>query len=266
MNARKQPPLSSAAAAASGAAVRADLVFEVLPGNIGHLVLRSFEDPGLPQRFAASFERISATAALVVDLRLARGGGNTQAWQILAWLMDKPFNAVRWMGPACVLVRRRLPFAAAGRPGEGAAGTAWQVRPAYPRPLAVLIGGHTEGAAEDFAVTVENARRGLLWGEPTGAHKGRPGVQPQRLLRARTAGHDQGPDMLLWAAREALLHQVGPKQAVPAIGASGLAGLPDRSEEHPARGFDALGVDPAGVGRQQRGHDAADVVGQAHPA
>lgn len=256
MNARQLPP-KSASAFAPGVAVRADMAFELLPGNIGHLVLRSFEDPGLPQRFAAAFERISATAALVVDLRQASGAGSAQAWQILAWLMNKPFSTVRWMGPASVLVRRRTPFAAAGLPA--AAGQPWKVTPAYPRPLAVLLGAATEGAAEDFAVTVTAAHRGLLWGEPTGGisgAKGRPGVQPHHLLRASAEEARAGRDSVLLAACQALQAQLA-APAKPVV---------RPLQEHAARGFDALGVDPAGVGRQQRGHHAADVVGEPHPA
>ncbi len=170
---------------------------------------------------------------------------------MLAWLMNKPFSTVRWMGPASVLVRRRTPFAAAGRPAE--AGQPWKVSPAYPRPLAVLVGAATEGAAEDFAVTVNAARRGLLWGEPTGGASGRPGVQPHRLLRASAEDACAGRDSVLLAACQALRQQL----AAPAV---------RPLQEHAARGLDALGVDPAGVGRQQRGHHAADVVGQTHAA
>ena len=166
---------------------RPDMAFSLLAGNIGYLLFNAFEDQELPRRFLAEFSRIGQTDALVVDLRGARGEGSANAWKILSYLMGRSFPAVRWMGPACVLVRRCMP-------GHGA----------YARPMAVLIGRDTDGAAEDFAVTFNTARRGLIWGEPTGQDGAHSGVQPHRLLRASDADVRAGRDVVLLAACQAL--------------------------------------------------------------
>ena len=165
----------------------ADMAFSLLAGNIGHLVFNAFEDPALPQRFLAEFGRISQSDALVVDLRGARGEGSANAWKILSYLMGRAFPAVRWMGPACVLVQRCVPC-----------------HGAYVRPMAVLIGAGTDGAAEDFAVTFNTARRGLIWGQPTGPDGARSGVLPHRLLRPNAADLRDGRDAVLLAACQAL--------------------------------------------------------------
>ena len=181
-----------------------DVVFSLLDGNIGHVALNSFEDDGSPDRFAAAFERISQTDALVVDLRDNPGRGSDNGWKILAYLMGRSFNTVRWMGRSYVLIKRGFPCHGEGRVTSSAGvWSASAVQP-YTRPVAVLIGPHSGLAAEDFAVTFDAARRGDVLGEPTGRADDGPGVQPHRLVHPTVSDIRAGRDTVLLAAWHSL--------------------------------------------------------------
>jgi DNA polymerase IIIc chi subunit len=182
-----------------------DVVFSLLDGNIGHLALNSLEDDGSPNRFAAVFDRISRTDALVVDLRDNTGRGSDNGWKILAYLMGRPFNTVRWMGRSYVLIKRGFPCHGEGRVTSSAGvWSASAVQP-YTRPVAVLIGPRCGSAAEDFAVTFDAARRGDILGEPTGRADDGPGVQPHRLVRPSVSDTRAGRDMVQLAAWHSLV-------------------------------------------------------------
>ncbi len=147
--------------------------FEVLDGNVGHLMLISFNDEKLRAQFDELWPQIEKTSALVIDIR-ANGGGNTSnGYHVLKTLTNKPFRGSRWR------TRKYLPSNRAwGRPEQWDEHEAPSVEPdgrrLYDKPVAVLIGERTFSAAEDFAVAFDSMERGLLIGTATGGSTGQP--------------------------------------------------------------------------------------------
>lgn len=147
--------------------------FEVRPGNIGYLLLSSFEDQKIVEEFEAAYPEIAKTDALVLDIRGNGGGSSNVGYSILSYLTDKPFKTSAWK------TRDYRPsFRAWGRP-EG-----WHVAPPgewqakgdrlYSKPVVLLTGPRTFSAAEDFAVAFDFMKRGKIVGEPTGGSTGQP--------------------------------------------------------------------------------------------
>jgi len=145
-----------------------DLALALLADNVGHLLVRRFDSGDVLRQFAAVFARISSMRGLVVDLRECRGCGSVNAWNLLAYLMNKPFNTVRCISSSPVLARRG-PFAHGEDEVLSCAGvwSASVARP-YDRPVAVLMGPASGAAAGDFAATFDAAGRGLVWADAAG--------------------------------------------------------------------------------------------------
>lgn len=147
--------------------------YEVRPGNIGYVLLSSFENQKIVEEFEAVYAEIAKTDALVIDIRGNGGGSSSVGYGILSYLTDKPFKTSAWK------TREYRPsFRAWGRP-EG-----WHVAPPgewrpkgdrlYSKPVVLLTGPRTFSAAEDFAVAFDFMKRGKIIGEPTGGSTGQP--------------------------------------------------------------------------------------------
>lgn len=168
-----------------------ELVFTQLAGGVAHVVLQRFAAPGFAMLLRDELHRASA---LVLDLRRNRCGPerSSQAWCVLAYLMDQPFATLRW-----------LRLGGQGQAQPAAAGT-WSSTTARPfaGPVVLLLGRQTGAAGEDFAASFDAAHRGLLMGEPTGADG--LGVPPHQRVQASSGDLQAGRDPLLLAAWQAL--------------------------------------------------------------
>ena len=201
-----------------------------LPGNVAYLQMNEFETDAGFRRFVAAFDSIKATKALIIDLRQNGGGSTSNGSRILNYLTDKPYLLGRYTSRT---------YSAVGRArGQGVrfelVDTANYSSPAgggryYDKPVAVLVGGATFSAAEDFCAAYVGLKRGALVGEPTGGSTGQPlsfalpggimarvctkrdaypdgtewngqGIQPTLLVRPTVAALAAGQDPVLAAA------------------------------------------------------------------
>lgn len=147
--------------------------FKVLPGNIAYVALRSFGSDTCSKQFAANFEAIRKTAAMIFDVRENSGGSSGVGWEILGYLTAQPFQSSQW---------RTREY----RPAERAWGQQerWYSDPGYPLPahgadaytgpVIVLTSARTYSAAEDFVVVFDAMKRGKIVGEATGGSTGQP--------------------------------------------------------------------------------------------
>jgi hypothetical protein len=156
-------------AAEAAAAAEANYGFpraEILPGNIGYLEVRSFEDPAIGGGTAvAAMNFLAHTRALIFDLRDNHGGDPGMVALILSYLFDEPthLNDLYW------------------RPGNftGQFWTSGYVNgPRYPGPVYVLTSAQTFSAGEEFAYDLQAQKRATLVGAPTGG-----GAHPITLHR-----------------------------------------------------------------------------------
>lgn len=219
---------------------------QYLPGNVAYLQVNEFESNKGFRRFAAAFDSIAATNALIIDLRQNGGGDSGNGFSILRYLTNQPYRTGRYASRIYSPVRRAR--------GEGVqfelVDTASTARPAgagklYTKPVVVLISGMTFSAAEDFCSAYVGMKRGPLIGEPTGGSTGQPlvfalpggimarvctkrdtypdgtewngkGIQPTVLVRSTVADVQAGRDPVLAAALQylnpaAAMHKPKPK-------------------------------------------------------
>ncbi len=177
------------------------LDFEVLPGNVGHLTLRSFDDYTLPDSIAAVYDRILATEALVIDVRGNGGGDGWIALNLLARLVDTGFvigaSAGRIHDAMASADRASMVFSEPKANSWSAHAPSIET---YAKPVVLLIDGATFSAAEDFALAFDIVGRGLLIGEATGGSTGNstrltlPGGIGARIVVKR----DSYPDGKEW--------------------------------------------------------------------
>lgn len=149
------------------------LVFKTLTNNVGYLKLSSFNTPRVVELFDSLFSTISATSALIIDIRANGGGSSQYGYEIAGRLTDRPFFT-SWA------VTRSY------RPSHRAWGgdpvkidiARWDWKPykptPYTRPVVLLVGPSTYSAAEDFTVVFKNMQRGLILGSATGGSTGQP--------------------------------------------------------------------------------------------
>ncbi len=147
--------------------------FKMLPGNIAHVMLNTFNDNRAAEMFEAAFDEIAKASALILDVRNNGGGNSGVGYRVLACLTDKPFQTSKWH------TRNYRPaFRAWQRPQDTFGSPAGQSQPngkkLYTKPVLVLSSPRTYSAAEDFLVAFETMRRGLIVGEASGGSTGQP--------------------------------------------------------------------------------------------
>jgi len=172
-----------------------------LPGNVAYLQVNEFETNAGFKRFAAAFDSIKTTRALIIDLRQNGGGNSGNGYDILSYLTDKPYRPGSYQS--------RI-YSAVGRArGEGVRFedlyTTSTQSPAgsnklYTKPVAVLISGETFSAAEDFCSAYVGLKRGILVGEPTGGSTGQPLAfsLPGGIMARVCTKRDAYPDGTEW--------------------------------------------------------------------
>ena len=143
---------------------------ERLAGNLGFLQLYGFEPPEFAgETLAAAMTCVAHTEGLIIDLRYNRGGSPGMVALLCSYLLP-PYPAVHlsdvnW--PAEQRLQQSWTSAYVGGPRY------------LDRPVYVLTGPETATAAEEFAYTLKQLKRGTLIGETT-AGKANPGTG-QRL-------------------------------------------------------------------------------------
>lgn len=201
---------------------------KMLPGNIAYVTLNTFNITKTADDFAAAFDEIAKSNALILDVRNNGGGNSTVGYSILSYLTDKFFKGSKWY------TRDYRPvFRPQGRAQENYGKDAGEIAPdgkkVYTKPVIVLISPRTYSAAEDFTVAYVNMKRGRLIGEATGGSTGQPmffslpgggsaqvctkrdkfpdgtdfigkGIQPDKVVRPTIADVRAGRDTTLEAA------------------------------------------------------------------
>lgn len=137
----------------------------ILSGNIGLIRIDTWRpvSPELEERFAAAFELVEDTEALIVDVTRNDGGYPDSVALFLSYLFDRePFlvNRIRWRyGPA----DEAWTFATVKGPRYG-----------EERPLFVTASADTFSAAEEFTYSIKHLKRAVIVGQTTkgGANPG----------------------------------------------------------------------------------------------
>lgn len=127
-----------------------------LPGNIGYLKLRYFEQTAAgAQIIEDAMGLLKHTDALIIDLRENTGGGGASDERLLGHLSREPLTmaALHWREPDG---RETVEQRKADVPASG---------PLYAgKPVYVLIANRTFSAAEEFAYDIQANKRGVLVG------------------------------------------------------------------------------------------------------
>lgn len=147
--------------------------WKLLPGNVAHVILRSFSDDTAADQFDAAFDQISRADAIIFDLRDNGGGNSNVGYRILSVLTDHPFQTSAWQTPDYRGVMRA--WSISNRAFDAGAGE-WphDGKRHYAKPVSVLTSARTYSAAEDFVVAFDAMHRGRIVGEPTGGSTGSP--------------------------------------------------------------------------------------------
>lgn len=147
--------------------------WKLLPGNVAHVILRSFSDDTAADQFDAAFDQISRADAIIFDLRDNGGGNSNVGYRILSVLTDHPFQTSAWQTPdyrgvlrAWSISNRAFDAGAGEWPHDG--------KRHYAKPVSVLTSARTYSAAEDFVVAFDAMHRGRIVGELTGGSTGSP--------------------------------------------------------------------------------------------
>lgn len=154
----------------------APFAFRMLPGHIAYLSLDHFESAAGVKAFEKHLPQILQAGGLILDVRRNGGGSSLYGEEILSYLTDRPIptetSRELWVDPV---------LRAQGNPQ-----LEWRLLPDSAKPyvskhtsvfhgsVAVLIGPQTFSAAEDFVVSYDAMKRGLLVGETTAGSTGQP--------------------------------------------------------------------------------------------
>lgn len=147
-----------------------------LPGGVVALTLDHFESDAAVKAFEAAWPVIRHAKGLILDVRGNGGGSSNYGYEILSRLGHAPVPTSRqsaaWIDP---VRRARAGAVVEWRPQPGS-GESWRREHAeiYDGPVAVLIGPRTFSAAEDFVVSFDAMKRGILVGEATAGSTGQP--------------------------------------------------------------------------------------------
>jgi C-terminal processing protease CtpA/Prc len=150
--------------------------FRMLPGDMAYLKLGEFEDDRGAKLFQQHLREIMRAKGLILDVRDNGGGSTNNGLDVLTWLSSNPIPK------PSIRSREYVPtFRAWGGPSE-----TWKNlddpdntyshprKHHYTGPVAVLIGPRTFSAAEDFVVSFEAIKRGILIGRKTAGSTGQP--------------------------------------------------------------------------------------------
>jgi len=147
--------------------------FRLLDGNIAYVALNTFGDRNIVAKFDSLFPFIEQSKGLVLDLRENSGGNSDNAYQILGYLVDKPFKIVQGKSRNYNAFNRAMRIT---QQWEDNPSVELPAKPSkfYSKPLAVLMSSRTGSSAEDFCVVLSHLKRGKLIGTSTAGSTGQP--------------------------------------------------------------------------------------------
>jgi retinol-binding protein 3 len=132
---------------------------ERLPGNVGYLDLRAFEDPAIGGEAAiAAMNLLAHASALIIDLRQNGGGWPEMVALLTTYLFDQEIvhlNSLYWRHGDKTQQFWTLPYV----PGSRFGGK---------KPVYVLTSSQTFSGAEEFAYNLQQLKRATIIGEITG--------------------------------------------------------------------------------------------------
>lgn len=147
--------------------------FKLLPGNIGHVTINSFNTPKTVAIFDSLFPQISKTSALIIDIRSNGGGNSNNGYEIIGYLVNKPFYT-----NISVMRMYRPSYRAWGSEPVTIELNKDDWKPyknkLYSKPVVVITGPATYSAAEDFTGAFKTTGRGKIVGATTGGSTGQP--------------------------------------------------------------------------------------------
>ena len=153
---------------------RDPFVLEMLPGNIAHVQLNTFESSEAADQFEARFDEIAQADGLILDVRNNGGGNGGVGFRILCALTEA--ESIATAGWRTRLYRPAYRAWGQDESTDGSPAEGWGCGDTrhVTRPVAILTSPRTFSAAEDFAVAFDLMDAGPLVGEPTGGSTGQP--------------------------------------------------------------------------------------------
>ena len=154
----------------------AQFAFRMTPEGVAVITLDHFESDAGVKAFEKALPDIMKSKALVIDIRENGGGSTSYGLNVLSYLTGEPIPVSKSFvrgESALDLARGSAIFkwsevAGSGRPH------AQKRKEIFAGPVAVLVGPQTFSAAEDFLVSFDSMKRGLIVGEATGDSTGQP--------------------------------------------------------------------------------------------
>lgn len=155
---------------------RPEFEFRMLPGGVAYLAIDHFESEASSKAFEDHLPQIMQARALILDLRHNGGGSDSYGFKILTHLTEAPIpSAAAYEQSVDAVARANGSLGLEWVAIDGSAATyPHQTTPIFRGPVAVLIGAETFSAGEDFVMSFDMLKRGILVGQPTGGSTGMP--------------------------------------------------------------------------------------------
>jgi len=150
--------------------------FRMLPGGIAYLAIDHFETQASSKAFEDHLPQIMQAKALILDVRQNGGGSDSYGFQILTHLTAAPIpSAAAYEQSTSAVARANGELSLEWVALDDSARTlSHETTPIFRGPVAVLIGAETFSAGEDFVMSFDILKRGILVGQPTGGSTGKP--------------------------------------------------------------------------------------------
>lgn len=151
--------------------------FRMLPGGVAYLAIDHFESEASSKAFEDHLPQIMQAKALILDVRHNGGGSDSYGFKILTHLTDAPIpSAAAYQQTVDAVLRANSDgLGLEWVPVDGSAATyPHQTTPIFRGPVAVLTGAETFSAGEDFVMSFDMLKRGMLVGQTTGGSTGMP--------------------------------------------------------------------------------------------
>ncbi|BDU19771.1 S41 family peptidase [Dyella sp. GSA-30] len=150
--------------------------FRMLPGGVAYLAIDHFESEASSKAFEDHLPQIMQAKALILDMRQNGGGSDSYGFKILTHLTDAPIpSAAAYEQSVSAVSRANGGLGLEWVPLDGS-GEAYphETKSIFRGPVALLIGAQTFSAGEDFVMSFDTLKRGILVGQPTGGSTGMP--------------------------------------------------------------------------------------------
>lgn len=170
---------------------------EVMKGNIGYLRISDFMADDFTQTFDRLYNKISATSALIIDIRDNSGGNSNNADYVVRHLITDSVRTNSWSSPVYIPAFASWNMRHDDFRSKKAYVRAVTDKEVYTKPVVLLVNGGTFSAAEDFCSIFKSSGRGLIMGTRTGGSTGngvRVTLIPGHSYANICSKHDVMPD------------------------------------------------------------------------